>query len=84
MEERYAFRKAKTWLSLTRNVLPQVHYTLSCSKEKRGELNYKCPECDYATKRERDLKRYSETHTSTKQKPEESNIFEKILGIFLN
>lgn len=59
-------------------------HTLSCSKEKRGELNYKCPECDYATKRERDLKRHSETHTSTKQKPEESDILEKILGIFFN
>lgn len=35
-------------------------------------MNYECPECDYATRRERDLKRHSETHTSAKEKPEES------------
>lgn len=47
-------------------------HTLSCARERRDELNYECPECDYATRRERDLKRHSETHTSAKEKPEES------------
>lgn len=55
-------------------------HTLSCAKERRDELTYECPDCDYATKREMDLKRHSKTHNAAKKKRNEPNDLRKDPG----
>lgn len=59
-------------------------HTLACAKEKKDELTYECPDCDYATRRERDLKRHSETHNVAKDKPDEPNDLRNNHGDFLD
>ncbi|XP_056019222.1 uncharacterized protein LOC130054228 [Ostrea edulis] len=41
------------------------HHTIQCARELREELAFECQECDYATKRERDLKRHAESQHRT-------------------
>ena len=41
------------------------NHILQCGLNKAKELIYKCPNCNYATKRERDLKRHQEAKHNT-------------------
>lgn len=45
---------------------------IACAKEKRDERVQECMECDYAAKRERNLKRHLETHMSPSEKHAEA------------
>jgi hypothetical protein len=37
-------------------------YTVQCVRELEEKLRFKCAKCDYSAKRDRDVKRHSETH----------------------